>query len=110
MTLRICVQVLLVRHLAKSHDFDARTLGVCSYKISAPMYTVAFRVSACRSLPVLGAAASPSGSALELVNLSNRVVEVVVQIQQFLVKLVELLGAPLIGTGATFQLVDNLPS
>jgi hypothetical protein len=45
------LQVLLVRHLAESHGFVVRTLSVCSYKISAPMYTVAFRV--CGALPLL---------------------------------------------------------
>ena len=40
-----------MRHLAESHGFVARTLSVCSYKISAPMYTVAFRV--CGALPLL---------------------------------------------------------
>jgi hypothetical protein len=37
--------VLLVRHLAAASRLTARVCGVCSYKISAPMYTVAFSVA-----------------------------------------------------------------
>ena len=40
--------VLLTRHLAHSHGLRLQVCGVCSYKISAPMYTVAFEV--CREV------------------------------------------------------------
>ena len=40
--------VLLVRFLASTHGFDSPVLSVCSYKISAPMYTVAFLIAPSR--------------------------------------------------------------